>query len=603
MTAMMAALFFLFQFSAIVREEWNDYEVNEYEDPADQPQTASDAWFPSPGQGRYAVFVGASGSGSGLLAREWCTYTKRALVAVASLEQWEYRREAPPDVLLLDGASMNWERDVPLLWQYARQGLSLVFCSLPVASVLGEYPDLQSLLGIRAILSPNVALEGITLYEGFLLGGRTLYTADGEDEEKRQDLDLEIPWYLVGSGTKSYMVGQVPEEVLDQIETTGDAGWRGRLLPPILWRNSIGAARIFAVNGAYLETSAGLGILSALVSQIASYDLYPIINAQNTVLLNFPELAPEREEAMEEFYGRSQKEVFRDIIWPDLVAIIGHNGAKVSCMLTPQLDYGDWAEPDADSLLYYMKSFREEHVETGLSASRLPDTEASVKIKQDGAFWQSQLPAYTLLSFSVGEGEASLEEAREALREPFLRNVRTLLKDYEENEPPVSYFQEEVTLQSVTHNGSVYTYSDDLRLKSLETALGYSTIAIDLLRVADPQSQEDSWENVREPISANTYTYWRPFRDFEQTTLARSDRKIREFLALDYSHSREGNTVLLEIRQFRAGASFLLRTQEEEVEAVKGAQLCEIEDGAYLVTAQEARVELTLRQRKRPYYH
>ena len=28
-----------------------------------------------------------------------------------------------------------------------------------------------------------------------------------EDEKERQDLQLEVPWYQVGSGTKTYMVG------------------------------------------------------------------------------------------------------------------------------------------------------------------------------------------------------------------------------------------------------------------------------------------------------------------------------------------------------------------------------------------------------------
>ena len=44
---------------------------------------------------------------------------------------------------------------------------------------------------------------------------------------------------------------------------------------------------------------------------------------------------------MEKIYSQSQKALFREIIWPSLVAIERKIDAKLTCMMTPQFDYGD----------------------------------------------------------------------------------------------------------------------------------------------------------------------------------------------------------------------------------------------------------------------
>lgn len=47
-------------------------------------------------------------------------------------------------------------------------------------------------------------------------------------------------------------------------------------------------------------------------------------------------------------------------------------------------------------------------------------------------------------------------------------------------------------------NGYQYTYKDDFRLKSIQTALGYSNVQVDLYQVIWLQKREDEWEVVSE---------------------------------------------------------------------------------------------------------
>ena len=66
---------------------------------------------------------------------------------------------------------------------------------------------------------------------------------------------------------------------------------------------------------------------------------------------------------MEKIYSQSQKALFREIIWPSLVAIERKIDAKLTCMMTPQFDYGDENEPREGEVAYYLKLLKEEYGE------------------------------------------------------------------------------------------------------------------------------------------------------------------------------------------------------------------------------------------------
>ena len=78
---------------------------------------------------------------------------------------------------------------------------------------------------------------------------------------------------------------------------------------------------------------------------------------------------------------------------------------KLTCMLTPQLNYEDESEPDAKELVYYLKLLREQDAEIGISATRLSDTDISSKLKQDAAFLTGRLGNNLLVHF---KGDPSL---------------------------------------------------------------------------------------------------------------------------------------------------------------------------------------------------
>lgn len=474
-------------------------------------------------------------------------------------------------------------------------GVTVIFATLPQSSVIREYRDLRELLGIRAVIADEIPLAGMHLFSGFLLGGEEIYEVTELGEEERQDMNPSVPWYTTGAGTKTYMVGTLSDETIEQtVDNEIRAQYAGMeeeaaknsLLPAILWRNSVDTAKIFCVNGDYLADISAVGILDAMMGETYDYDIYPVINAQNLVIADLPTFVSENEEEMQKCYSQSAQAVYQEIVWPSLTSIASRTGAKMTCMMTPQFTYTDEEEPDGENVTYYLKRLKEEHAEAGLSADSMEGIPLSEKIKQDQTFWQTYAPSYRFLSL-YADGVKSIGE-----KSALPAEIRTVALGSGASGQAVGYLNENVTLQPSTSSGIRHTFLDDFKVKCMETALGYSNITLDLYSVTYPEGDEDSWEKMSKKIAANLGTYWKAYEAFDATTLTESDVRIRRFLALDYKQQRAGNVITLSLEHREDAAWFLLRLHGEKVTEVAGGSFEEIEDGVYLILAEEDEVSV-----------
>ena len=86
------------------------------------------------------------------------------------------------------------------------------------------------------------------------------------------------------------------------------------------------------------------------------------------------------------------------------------------------------------------------------------------------------------------------------------------------------------------------------------------------------------------------------------TTLSESDQKVRRFLALDYSSTREDNLIDLKIANFEKEAWFLLRTHDESIKEINGASYEKVEKNVYLINAFSSHVEIEMKKNELYYY-
>lgn len=592
---MMFVLFFLFQFSMVLRDSRNTYDVNS--SLAEKKADGENQWTPSDsnsttviGADSSVVFVGNEDGDMGTAVSRWCTYAKRKLISCKSVRTYKSDDKNLPEMMILESEKYADGDNLTTLETLEKKGVIIVFGCLENVKNIQNNKALMKFLGIQKVVAEETHLAGVKLFEGLLLGGEVTYnTSKDKEEKKRQDLELNVPWYQVGSGTKTYMVGLLDEKTGKNVENED--------LPTIIWRNGIDYGSVFAVVGDYMKGSTALGLLDGMRAEALQYTIYPIVNAQNLSMVNFPVFADENNTEMLKLYSQSVTGIARDIMWPALISVVEKSDMKMTCFIQPQADYTDDIEPKSGNLEFYLKQMKEQSAEAGISLEYQKLDKAEDKVTKDTEFFENEK-----INYRFGAAFAKEKDLKGILKDTdsgLLGDVGTLVCDYTENQPVVSYYSDSVTLQTVTSDGMNYAYSDDIRMRSIQTALGYTNVMLDMYDIFWPQEKTDRWEVMQKRFSSNLLTYWKNFRDFDSTTLSESNARIRTFLNLAYSQSREDNTITLQTSE--AGSWFILRTHGEEIDEIDGGSQTEIEADAYLICAEDTTVKIRLKEQELYY--
>jgi hypothetical protein len=592
---MMFVLFFLFQFSMVLRDSKNTYDINS--SLTEKKADGENQWTPSDsnsttviGADSSVVFVGNEDGDMGTAVSRWCTYAKRKLISCKSVSTYKADDKNLPEMMILESEKYADGDNLTTLEILEKKGVIIVFGCLENAKNIQNNKALMKFLGIQKVVAEETHLAGVKLFEGLLLGGEVTYnTSKDKEEKKRQDLELDVPWYQVGSGTKTYMVGLLDEKTGKNVENED--------LPTIIWRNGIDYGSVFAVVGDYMKDSTALGLLDGMRAEALSYTIYPIVNAQNLSMVNFPVFADENNTEMLKLYSQSVTGIARDIMWPALISVVEKSDMKMTCFIQPQADYTDDIEPKSGNLEFYLKQMKEQSAEAGISLEYQKLDKAEDKVTKDTEFFENEKTDYRF-----GAAFAKEKDLKGILKDTdsgLLGDVGTLVCDYTENQPVISYYSDSVTLQTVTSDGMNYAYSDDIRMRSIQTALGYTNVMLDMYDIFWPQEKTDRWEVMQKRFSSNLLTYWKNFRDFDSTTLSESNARIRTFLNLAYSQSREDNTITLQTSE--VGSWFILRTHGEEIDEIDGGSQTEIEADAYLICAEDTTVKIRLKEQELYY--
>ena len=588
---MMFVLLFLFQFSMVVRDSQNTYDINS--DLTARSSDGENAWQKeqidltslAETDRKYVLFVGDASGEMARAADRWCTYAKWNLATCSSMDEVQEQSETLPGMLILESEKYANGSNLKKLEKMVQNNVIIVFGCLEDPETIDHNEELKQFLGIDNVMSQRTELTGVRLFKGFLLGGEVSYeTPEEADEKERQDLALEVPWYQVGSGTKTYMMG-----LLSQSEMNGTI--RNEELPALIWRNGIAGGSVFAVVGDYMKDSTALGLLDGMVTEASEYYLYPVVNAQNLSMVNFPAFVDENSETMAELYGQQVTGIGRDIMWPSLVSIVEKGKMKMTCFMQPQADYEDGAAPDNKDLVFYLKQMKEQNAEAGLSLQYKNAESLNNKLAQDAEFFRKSGSSYRYGAAFVEE--QNLNTVQEELNTEMLKDVSTLVCEYTEAEPVVSYYTDEVTLQTVTSDGMNYHYSDDIRMRSIQSALGYTNVMLNMQDIFWPERDTDRWQIMQKHFSSNLLTYWKNFTVFDSTTLSESNVRTRTFLNLDFSQSRSEDEITLQTSQ--AGSWFVLRTHGEEIADIEGGTQTKIEEGAYLICTEDTTVKIQVK--------
>ena len=591
-SALMMLVLFMFQFSGIIRKKYNNFDENKYAVSEKNDLNKNNVFTVLTDEDKvvksisgYIVYIGDINTKTGNTVYEWCNYTKRNLLVYKTVSQYHRYNEKYPDAVLIDSDYVNIDSDIDTFSLLTDYGINLVFCTLPSYSAISENQRFEQLCGI----SPHresVNASGLKLYSGFLFGGEAWYTKENDPDGKFQNMKLTMPWYNTSNATKTYMSAVVESENGSKIDNEDQ--------PAVIWRKSHDHAYVFCINGDYIKDISGMGILTAIMSESKDLDIYPVVDSQSVIVNNFPMFSFENDDAVEKYYLRNTSSLLENVIWPDISNLAESTGARFTFMAAPQINYSDNNLVSVREMDYFFRLFSEISSEAGLTTTRDDETSIDEKLTADAGIFSNYLSNYKFTSIIARKDE--LENVLSS-KNSLIDDVNTIVTDSQDygGTKLFSYVNDNVINVECPVTSDKYTYSDDFRQRCFQTALAYTNIEFNMTGVCNPDDEKELWNEEIKSKSTALTSYMKNSKMFTKCSISQADKRIREFMAADYSYKQNSSYVSLDITGAQETARFIVRLRTGEVENVSGAVCTKVEKGVYLITAQSKHVEMTIK--------
>lgn len=591
-SSLMMLVLFMFQFSGIIRKKYNNFDENKYAVSEKNDLNNNNVFTVLTDEDKvvksisgYIVYIGDINTKTGNTVYEWCNYTKRNLLVYKTVSQYHRYNEKYPDAVLIDSDYVNIDSDIDTFSLLTDYGINLVFCTLPSYSAISENQRFEQLCGI----SPHresVNASGLKLYSGFLLGGEAWYTKENDPDGKFQNMKLTMPWYNTSNATKTYMSAVVESEDGSKIDNEDQ--------PAVIWRKSHDHAYVFCINGDYIKDISGIGILTAIMSESKDLDIYPVVDSQSVIVNNFPMFSFENDDAVEKYYLRNTSSLLENVIWPDISNLAESTGARFTFMAAPQINYSDNNLVSVREMDYFFRLFSEISSEAGLTTTRDDATSIDEKLTADAGIFSNYLSNYKFTSIIARKDE--LENVLSS-KNSLIDDVNTIVTDSQDygGTKLFSYVNDNVINVECPVTSDKYTYSDDFRQRCFQTALAYTNIEFNMTGVCNPDDEKELWNEEIKLKSTALTSYMKNSKMFTKCSISQADKRIREFMAADYSYKQNRSYVSLDITGAQETARFIVRLRTGEVENVSGAVCTKVEKGVYLITAQSKHVEMTIK--------
>lgn len=591
-SSLMMLVLFMFQFSGIIRKKYNNFDENKYAVSEKNDLNNNNVFTVLTDEDKvvksisgYIVYIGDINTKTGNTVYEWCNYTKRNLLVYKTVSQYHRYNEKYPDAVLIDSDYVNIDSDIDTFSLLTDYGINLVFCTLPSYSAISENQRFEQLCGI----SPHresVNASGLKLYSGFLLGGEAWYTKENDPDGKFQNMKLTMPWYNTSNATKTYMSAVVESEDGSKIDNEDQ--------PAVIWRKSHDHAYVFCINGDYIKDISGIGILTAIMSESKDLDIYPVVDSQSVIVNNFPMFSFENDDAVEKYYLRNTSSLLENVIWPDISNLAESTGARLTFMAAPQINYSDNNFVSVREMDYFFRLFSEISSEAGLTTTRDDATSIDEKLTADAGIFSNYLSNYKFTSIIARKDE--LENVLSS-KNSLIDDVNTIVTDSQDygGTKLFSYVNDNVINVECPVTSDKYTYSDDFRQRCFQTALAYTNIEFNMTGVCNPDDEKELWNEEIKLKSTALTSYMKNSKMFTKCSISQADKRIREFMAADYSYKQNSSYVSLDITGAQDTARFIVRLRTGEVENVSGAVCTKVEKGVYLITAQSKHVEMTIK--------
>ncbi len=598
-----AVIFVMFMFVSISSDKLTESTVNEqaeesitvhmdnilldsaFDETSSQPvrSISGDTTVSVQNNARAAIIVSGPEDSTADVLTEWCVYNKYRYRTFTGLPDAD--ELSGYDTALFGDLHITTD-DLNTLKQYAESGIPMIFLQLPSYETLNSSSALADFFGIKQCVSPSFKLDGVKIFGDFFLCKERIYV-DGDEYGQLDDMAIMIPYYTLREGYDVYVTA-----VLSQQD-----GIANEDLPSLLWRTYTGSSMIFVVNSDIFSGQKVLGVITAFMSQAYGSYLYPVVNSQSAIVLDYPFFSNENSETLMEWYSRSTQGFCREILWPNIVKILKNYGMPYNFFAAPQLNYTDENAPIGEDVVMYWKEIEKLSGSTGLSLNQNSSASLTDVLSKAGAFFRQVLPAYNFTAIYCGAfTDAELRSQLDgAGQDDILGHVTLALSNFADNNRLFRFINDDVLSVMMTMDGYRHESEDDIQMIALETALGICTQQVDISRALFPVGSRDYWSKLSNLWSKGK-TYFNDYSKFEDSTIYELEKRVRSFLALNFVSHQTENMINVSIDNFNGEAWFVLRVHNAQVKQMTNGKAERLSDTAYLIKAEAANVTIELQE-------
>ncbi|MFA5528092.1 MAG: DUF2194 domain-containing protein [Peptostreptococcales bacterium] len=509
---------------------------------------------------------------------EFCVYNKYAYKVFDSLPSLDIMKDF--DILILGEIDYDMER----LTEYSHFGITMFFTKLPDYDFIDSSDAIANFFGIDSAVENDYPIDGFKIYPDFLIGyGRSYGKGDYFGDE--DDTELIVPYYSLLPGYEIYSVGILENQEELSIENID--------LPPLLWKTRTHNSFVFIINSDIFMESSLLGILTGFNTREKEFHLYPIVNAQTISLLNYPYFSYEQEDEMKNIYARDTKALTRNLLFPNIVKILNHYGDSNNFFFSPQLDYSK-IRYDGGDIDFYIRQINKLSGNIGLSFSQQSHESIYRLLAINRLFYNQYLPDYSFNNLYLGG--FSKEEFYKIADDHLLKDLSLVLSDYNPDENLLYFLDEDILSIGFNKNGYKHETLDDLRMLSIENALGMCNVSVDLSQVYYPETPSIQWHNLSLDWSKGK-TYFNDFAVFDFVSINELERRVRRFLKLDYTYEVQDDHLNLSIKNFDEKAFFIFSIYDKSIEKIENGEIKQISKDYYLIKANDENVVIHFKDR------
>lgn len=566
LTMLMVMVFILFQItseSITFHKEDDLAAVND-----DRTQGTNPAETDSP---RYLVVTGENTVLAENVEQE-LIYLKADYGSVTSLFSISAEKLANTKVLILASESMRDTYDYAKIRECLDQGISIIIAKLPLEELSEEW---KQLVGIKS-LAKNSTAEGIITFTDFMLGGKQRYPGYMED----------VPDIQVASTCKTFVAGYTEYQ-----QEGKDADF---VYHDLIWRNRYQERDIYVVCGSFFESNNGIGVLSAIFSDMEEDYIYPVINSRTFIVSNAPYLTSENSEETMQRYVRTPRRFFEDLILPNLISLCLKMDMVPS--IYPVASFNEAKSPveavDMEALTTSAGEFLRIGGELGISGYDQSNTHPKEKVINTIDIFQQtiqddQFKSLNLKRYDKEYRNELILAAKEKMP------LTSIISGYEQGETFSFIDGNVVTIPTITDGFSYDNKEELFKFRSAMTALGVITHEIDMSEILFPQNDNQDWSVSMIELAKIADSYWTPFNAFENDTISREAEKVANFLNIEPFITQDENSINVDIKNFKDEAYFILRT-EKKISKISNGSFKNFEENAYLIKATGENLQIIL---------